>query len=146
MKRLLLAITVMWLCMPPMAYAHESTDSLRTRPKIGLVLSGGGARGAAHIGVIRLIEEMKIPIDYVVGTSMGAIVGGLYAIGYTADEMDSLMMVQDWKTLLSNDVPRQQQPYALRMATVSNKPPLREKCVQRKLGALPGCGNQGEAQ
>ncbi len=116
MKRLLLAITVMWLCMPPVAYAHESTDSLRTRPKIGLVLSGGGARGAAHIGVIRLIEEMKIPIDYVVGTSMGAIVGGLYAIGYTADEMDSLMMVQDWKTLLSNDVPRQQQPYALRMA------------------------------
>ena len=87
-----------------------------TRPKIGLVLSGGGARGAAHVGVIRLIEEMQLPIDYVVGTSMGAIVGALYAIGYTADEMDSLMMVQDWKMLLSNDLPRLQQPYELRIA------------------------------
>lgn len=67
------------------------------RPRVGLVLSGGGARGAAHVGVIRLIEEMHIPIDYVVGTSMGAIVGALYAVGYTADEMDSLMMTQDWQ-------------------------------------------------
>jgi NTE family protein len=59
---------------------------------------------------------MHIPIDYVVGTSMGAIVGGLYAIGYTSHELDSLMMVQDWKTLLSNDLPRSQQPYDQRMA------------------------------
>ena len=85
-------------------------------PKVALVLSGGGARGAAHIGVIRLIEELQIPIDIVTGTSMGAIVGALYAIGYTADEMDSLLMTRDWKMLLSNGVPRQKQLYSLRMA------------------------------
>lgn len=85
------------------------------RPKVALVLSGGGARGAAHIGVIRLIEEMHIPIDIVTGTSMGAIVGGLYAVGYTADEMDSLLMTRDWKILLSNGVPRRMQPYEQRI-------------------------------
>ena len=106
----------MGLCKVSVAHTHEPSDTLPARPKIALVLSGGGARGAAHIGVIRLIEELKMPIDYVVGTSMGAIVGGLYAIGYTADDMDSLMMAQDWKTLLSNDVPRRQQPYAQRIA------------------------------
>lgn len=98
-----------------MAYTQQVIDTTPTRPKVGLVLSGGGARGAAHIGVIRLLEEMDIPIDYVVGTSMGAIVGGLYAIGYTADDIDSLMMSQDWKSLLSNDTPRRQQPYTQRM-------------------------------
>lgn len=86
------------------------------RPKVALVLSGGGARGAAHVGVIRLLEEMQIPIDYVVGTSMGAIVGALYATGYTADELDSLLMIQNWKLLLSNGVPRTMQPYSQRMA------------------------------
>ncbi|TSA26610.1 MAG: hypothetical protein D4R67_07625 [Bacteroidetes bacterium] len=59
--------------------------------KVALVLSGGGAKGAAHIGVIRALEEQQIPIDYVVGTSIGAIVGALYAIGYTPDEMEKLM-------------------------------------------------------
>ncbi len=59
--------------------------------KVALVLSGGGARGAAHIGVIRALEEQHVPIDYVVGTSIGAIVGALYAIGYTPDEMEQLM-------------------------------------------------------
>jgi NTE family protein len=59
--------------------------------KVALVLSGGGSRGAAHIGVIRALEENQIPIDYIVGTSIGAIVGSLYASGYTADEMEKLM-------------------------------------------------------
>lgn len=94
----------------------QNPDIFIERPKVGLVLSGGGARGAAHVGVIRRLEEMQIPIDYVVGTSMGAIVGALYAIGYTADEMDSLFMTQNWKMLLSNDEPRQLQPYDLRVA------------------------------
>ena len=93
----------------------QSSDSISMRPKVGLVLSGGGARGAAHVGVIRRIEEMQIPVDYVVGTSIGAIVGALYAIGYTADDMDSLFMTQDWKMLLSNDDPRHLQPYDQRV-------------------------------
>ena len=116
MKRLLPITIVVVMCGISLSYAQQSADTLCARPKIGLVLSGGGARGAAHVGVIRLIEEMHIPIDYVVGTSMGAIVGGLYAIGYTSHELDSLMMVQDWKTLLSNDLPRSQQPYDQRVA------------------------------
>ena len=116
MKSSLSVLLVLWLCVPSMVSAQPGADTLSTRPKVGLVLSGGGARGAAHVGVIRLIEQLQIPIDYVVGTSMGAIVGGLYAMGYTADEMDSLFMSQDWKLLLSNDLPRRQQPYAQRMA------------------------------
>lgn len=107
---------IMCLCVWHGARAQERIEAGTTRPKVGLVLSGGGARGAAHVGVIRLIEEMDIPVDYVAGTSMGAIVGALFAIGYTADEMDSLFRVQDWKVLLSNDVPRTMQPYSQRLA------------------------------
>ena len=116
MKRVLLVPIILWLFVVSATYAQQVSDTLSARPKIGLVLSGGGARGAAHVGVIRLIEEMQLPVDYVTGTSMGAIIGALYATGYTADEIDSLLMIQDWKTLLSNDVPRKIQPYALRRA------------------------------
>ena len=115
MKKVWSIVLAIGLCMA--CRAQQSIDVFgEERPTIALVLSGGGARGAAHVGVIRLIEEMQIPIDYVAGTSMGAIVGALYAIGYTADELDSLLMAQDWKMLLSNNVPRSMQPYAQRMA------------------------------
>lgn len=116
MKRFLTILVVMWLCTAFGRTQQRVENAFVERPKVGLVLSGGGARGAAHVGVIRLLEELQIPIDYVAGTSMGAIVGALYAIGYTADEMDSLLMTRDWKMLLSNGVPRTMQPYAQRMA------------------------------
>lgn len=77
------------------------------RPKVGVVLSGGGAKGTAHIGVLKVIEEAGIPIDYIVGTSMGAIVGSLYSIGYSAAELDSIMMKQNWKEILSDQVKRE---------------------------------------
>ena len=76
------------------------------RPKIGVVLCGGGAKGAAHVGVLKVLEENNIPIDYIVGTSMGAIIGGLYAIGYSAAELDSLIMAQDWNFVMSDRIPR----------------------------------------
>ena len=76
------------------------------RKKVGVVLGGGGAKGVAHIGVLKVLEEAGIPIDYVAGTSMGAIVGGLYAIGYTPDEIDSMVIAQDWTMLLSDRVTR----------------------------------------
>ena len=60
----------------------QSNATAESRPKVGLVLSGGGAKGAAHIGVLKYIEEAGIPIDYIAGTSMGSIVGGMYALGY----------------------------------------------------------------
>lgn len=76
------------------------------RKKVGLVLGGGGAKGVAHIGVLKVLEEAGIPIDYVAGTSMGAIVGGLYAIGYDPAEIDSMVSRQDWTMLLSDRVKR----------------------------------------
>ena len=75
--------------------------SFSARQTVGLVLSGGGAKGIAHIGVIKALEENDIPIDYVAGTSMGAIVGGLYAAGFTAEEMMALLQSKefsDWST------------------------------------------------
>jgi NTE family protein len=76
------------------------------RPRIGLVLSGGGARGAAHIGVIQVLEELRIPIDCVVGTSMGAIIGGLYAAGYSPEQMERIVADADWPSILSDAPPR----------------------------------------
>ena len=77
-----------------------------SRPKVGVVLSGGGAKGLAHVGVLRYLEELEIPIDYIVGTSIGSIVGGFYALGYSANELDSLVMAQDWAMVMSDKVPR----------------------------------------
>ena len=74
------------------------------QPKVGLVLSGGGARGMAHIGVLQVLEEIGIYPDYITGTSMGSVVGGLYSLGYTADELDSITKTADWSFILSNDL------------------------------------------
>ncbi len=75
-------------------------------PKIGLVLSGGGARGFAHIGALKVLEEVGIPIDYVVGTSMGSIVGGLYASGYSIDELERVITEVNWEDVFSDTPPR----------------------------------------
>ena len=76
------------------------------RKKVGLALGGGGAKGMSHIGVLKVLEEAGIPIDYIAGTSMGAIIGGLYAIGYSASEIDSMVAEQNWPLLLSDQVQR----------------------------------------
>lgn len=82
------------------------------RKKVGLVLSGGGAKGVAHIGVLKVLEEAGIPIDYIAGTSMGSIVGGLYAIGYDAGMLDTLVRKQQWTFLLSDRVYRYDLPFS----------------------------------
>ena len=97
MKKLLYFLLLVLFTFPSL-YAQ--------RKKVGVVLGGGGAKGVAHIGVLKVLEEAGIPIDYVAGTSMGAIVGGLYAIGYTPDEIDSMVIAQDWTMLLSDRVTR----------------------------------------
>ena len=88
-------------------------DSIRKeRPTVALVLSGGGAKGASHIGVIHYLDSLKIPVDVVLGTSMGGLVGALYALGYTAHEMDSLIRTIDWNMALSDKVPREYVSYS----------------------------------
>lgn len=72
--------------------------------KVGLVLSGGGAKGMTHIGIIRALEENNIPIDYIAGTSMGAIIGSLYAMGYSPDDMVELLKSEDFKRWYSGEV------------------------------------------
>ena len=92
---------------------REKMDLIRKqRPTVALVLSGGGAKGAAHIGVIRYIEELGIPVDMVLGTSMGGLIGGLYALGYTTDQMDSLVRNMDWNWAFSDKVSRKYVSYA----------------------------------
>ena len=90
----------------------QDTTSVISRPKVGLVLSGGGAKGAAHIGVLKYIEEAGIPIDYIAGTSMGAIIGGLYALGYTSEDILDIISNVDWDTLISNKVERVNTSYS----------------------------------
>ncbi len=85
--------------------AQEPDQKVKS-PKIALVLSGGGAKGFAHIGVLKVLEKEGIPIDLIVGTSMGSLVGGIYSLGYTALELETLVKSLNWETTLSDDVSR----------------------------------------
>jgi len=87
------------------------------RPKIGLVLSGGGAKGFAHIGTLKMLDSLQIPIDYIVGTSMGGIAGALYAIGYNGHDLENLVQRTDWKEIFSDKPPRTELPYFVRKET-----------------------------
>ncbi|HEX7375342.1 MAG TPA: patatin-like phospholipase family protein, partial [Steroidobacteraceae bacterium] len=89
------------------------------RPRIGLVLGGGGAKGAAHVGVISLLEELRIPIDCVVGTSMGALVGGTYASGQTADELLASILGISWADAIAFKGYREKQPMRRKLAGVT---------------------------
>ena len=104
-KALKTLLVILLLTVTVTAYSKDTT-SVNPRPKIGLVLSGGGAKGAAHIGVLKYLEEAGIPIDYIAGTSMGSIVGGMYALGYTSDEILEIISAVDWDRLISNQVDR----------------------------------------
>ena len=84
------------------AQVDATKDDNKPRPRIGLVLGGGGARGAAHIGVLKELERLRIPVDVIAGTSMGAIVGGLYATGVRADELEQLVSSLDWSAALAD--------------------------------------------
>lgn len=118
---LLIALTMFLSAGQAMAYSIDpKADSLAAarmrermakirerRPTVALVLSGGGAKGTAHVPVIRYIEELGIPVDMVLGTSMGGLIGGLYALGYSVEEMDSLVRNMDWGWALSDKLSRE---------------------------------------
>ena len=99
MMRLSIAFSILLVGLSAWVEAAE-------RPRIGLVLSGGGARGAAHVGVLKVIEELKVPIDVITGTSMGAIIGGLYASGMSAAEIEKALGEIDWHDVLHDDTNR----------------------------------------
>lgn len=104
MRRLLFCLLLGFLPL----FVHASDAP---RPKVGLVLSGGAARGLAHIGVLKALEEQGIKIDAIAGTSMGAVVGGLYASGYRIDELEKLASNIDWQAALSDAPPREDVPF-----------------------------------
>ena len=83
-----------------------SPEAWIRKPRIGLALSGGGARGFAHVGVLKVLEEQRIPIDYIAGTNMGSIVGGLYASGLTPEQIRAALMAVDWNDLFNDRPPR----------------------------------------
>ena len=85
------------------------------RPTVALVLAGGGAKGAAHIGVLKYLEEKGIPIDFVAGTSMGGLMGGFYALGYSAADIDSIVRSIDWNTMMSDNIPMGYYTYTRKM-------------------------------
>ncbi|WP_447730780.1 patatin-like phospholipase family protein [Pseudoxanthomonas suwonensis] len=86
-------------------------DGDTSRPRIGLALGGGGARGVAHLGVLRKLEELGVPVDCIAGTSMGSLVGGLYAAGVPLEEMEQLVLEADWKQLFDDSIPRRERSY-----------------------------------
>ncbi|WP_372645430.1 patatin-like phospholipase family protein, partial [Ancylomarina sp.] len=106
MPRIILSLLVLLLSINLSAQSVKDSLLNSSRPKIGLVLSGGGAKGFAHIGVLKVLEEMNMPIDYISGTSMGSIIGAFYAMGYSATEIEKLVLSQDWESLLKDEISR----------------------------------------
>ncbi len=103
------SVTIAFFLYAASAWADQpASASQKQRPKIGLALSGGGARGAAHIGILKVLEENQIPIDYIAGTSMGSIIGGLYATGMSPDEILTAVESIDWDGVFA-DLPARQE-------------------------------------
>jgi NTE family protein len=98
-------ISILLLQMTTLAFSAHARD------KIGLVLSGGGAKGTAHIGVLKVLEQNNIPVDYVVGTSIGAYVGGMYALGYEVSDIEAIMLGMPWDDGYSDFIPRESLAY-----------------------------------
>ena len=98
MKHILPFLLLLLSCSPAFSQAHRAA---KHRPKVALVLGGGGAKGAAEVGVLKYIEQSGVPIDMIVGTSIGSIVGGLYSVGYRSEQLDSMFRSQHWLTLMT---------------------------------------------
>lgn len=98
---------ILTLCILVLFSAKAQNDLVKTpEPKVGLVLSGGGAKGLAHIGVLKVIDSLGIKVDYVAGTSMGAVIGSLYASGYSGKQLDSIFKTVDFDAIINDNLPR----------------------------------------
>jgi NTE family protein len=113
-----------------------------TRPSIGIALSGGGARGGAHIGVLKALEELRVPIDYVAGTSIGAVVGGFYVSGMTVADLEELVESLEWETAFLNVTPRQLKSFRRKrdddLFLVDQKPGLNDGEFELPFGLMQG--------
>jgi NTE family protein len=105
-KTLLLFFFLFFLQSLLYSQSHDTLSTKRVRPKVGLVLSGGGAKGFAYIGLLKVLQEVNLHIDYIGGTSIGSIVGALYAVGYDPDTIAKIIGLQDWDALLKDRIPR----------------------------------------
>jgi len=113
MHKLIKTAFITWLCLSlsgawtsTIHAAEQTAAAIVDRPKIGLVLSGGGAMGGAHIGVLQVLEELNVPIDYIAGTSMGAVIGGLYAAGRSPDDIAQQVQRIDWERMFIDEPDR----------------------------------------
>ena len=88
---------------PPIDLSGKEVLLKKASPKIGIAFGGGGAKAVSHIGILKVIEEAGIPINYVAGSSMGAVIGGLYAAGYSAKDIDSLFLSEEWLSLFDRN-------------------------------------------
>jgi NTE family protein len=122
MKNIITVILILIIAL--LATGLQGAESA-TRPKIGLALSGGGARGLAHIGVLQVLEEVGIEPDYISGTSMGSIIGGLYAIGYRSEQLQDIVSNQNWRYMLMDEI---------LLSDVSYE---EKDTIQRYIGQLP---------
>ncbi|MFC2113591.1 patatin-like phospholipase family protein, partial [Bacteroidota bacterium] len=134
----IILIFCLFLSSKPAISDAQQDSSLR--PKVGLILSGGGAKGIAHIGVLKVLEEAGLKIDFIGGTSVGSIVGGLYAIGYDAESLQKIVLTRNWDRLLSDEISR-------RDLSIEEKPdydrffvsiPLKERKVKLPAGMITG--------
>lgn len=105
-KSLPSCLIVFFIC-----FVLATTAGAQNRPKVGLVLSGGGARGLAHVGLLKMIDSLQIPVDFIAGTSMGALAGGLYAIGYSGKQIEQLVQTIDWNEMFTDTPRRQDLPF-----------------------------------
>ena len=112
LSRQILCFAFAWALLMPLTSIAVEPDAVEpARPRIGLVLGGGGARGAAHVGVLKVLEEQRIPVDVVVGTSMGSIVAGLYASGMSPNQIEQEMLSLDWNDLFQDSPSRQDRSF-----------------------------------
>ena len=122
--------------------AKDGSQKAAQRPKIGLALSGGGARGAAHVGVLRVLEELRIPVDYIAGTSMGSIIAGLYASGMTLDQIEHALVTMDWEHIFDDDPPREELSFRRKrdddLYLVKAKPGFRDGELKFPAGLIQG--------
>lgn len=127
---------------PQSAQPSAAGPSGRERPRVGLVLSGGGARGGAHLGVIEALEELRVPIDLIAGTSIGAAVGGLYASGMTSGELEDFLEGIDWDAAFRNSTPRRLRSFRRKrdddLFLVEQKPGLNHGEFELPTGVVQG--------